>query len=198
MPKRFAKYFENEFRVDEPREEVVDVQVGPREMRVWDAEPSREAETAGGKNLDLVSEVSLLMREHDRLQRLAEELKIQSGGSSKEDLKRFFRASVTIFDSFDRIAQMAESLPPSEEVFNWLKSVAGIQSRMISLYERHGLRAMDPIGQPVDLDCHEVVEVVHTESVPDETVVEVRQKGYTFDGNILRDARVVVAKNERT
>jgi molecular chaperone GrpE (heat shock protein) len=53
---------------------------------------------------------------------------------------------------------------------------------------------VNPIGQKVDLDRHEVVEVIRTEGVPDETIVEVRQKGYTFNGKTLRDARVVVAK----
>jgi molecular chaperone GrpE (heat shock protein) len=47
------------------------------------------------------------------------------------------------------------------------------------------------------LDRHEVVEVLHTNSIPDETIVEVRQKGYTLNGKIIRDAKVVVAQNER-
>ena len=54
---------------------------------------------------------------------------------------------------------------------------------------------MDPIGKKVNLDRHEVVEVIYNDSIPDETVVEVRQKGYIFEGKVLRDARVVVAKN---
>ena len=53
------------------------------------------------------------------------------------------------------------------------------------------------VGKLVNLERHEVVEVINTESVPDETVVEVRQKGYLYKNRVLRDARVVVAKNER-
>jgi molecular chaperone GrpE len=82
-------------------------------------------------------------------------------------------------------------------VHNWLKSIAVIQSRMLQLFERFGLRTMDPVGQRIDLDRHEVIEVLRTDSLPDETIVEVRQKGYIFDGKVLRDARVVVAKNDR-
>ena len=125
---------------------------------------------------------------------LADELRTRGDQTSTENLTRFFRTALSTLDGFDRVMHLAERHPPSPELQNWLASVAGIQSRITQLIERFGLRALDPNGQKVDLDRHEVVEVIHTDSVPDETIVEVRQKGYMFEGKVLRDARVVVAK----
>lgn len=51
-------------------------------------------------------------------------------------------------------------------------------------------------GTAFDPLYHEAVEM-HMTDVPEATVAEVRQTGYTFDGQVLRPARVVVAQPER-
>lgn len=202
MRRIFGNILRQEFVVDERPEPVAEDFARKRR-----APASREAPVAapmrrGGapaeaSNQDVRAQICLLLQDQERLEHLAEELRASKGSSGKEELSRLFRSALTLLDSFDRVVQMAEALPPSEELHNWMKSIAIIQSRMLQLFERFGLRTMDPVGQRVDLDCHEVIAVLKTESLPDETIVEVRQKGYIFDGKVLRDARVVVAKNDR-
>jgi len=194
MASLFGDFLAREFVIDEPPEDVVEF--SPRKARTQTWRNGRPAPEESAR--DLLSEIALLLGEQERLERLAEELRSSKSQRGREDLGKFFRASLTVMDAFDRVTQMAEALPPSEELHNWLKSVAGIQSRMIKLFERFGLRAMDPVGKAVNLERHEVIEVIHSDSLPDETVVEMRQKGYIFEGKILRDAQVVVAKNERS
>ena len=158
----------------------------------WVAASGESGAPEGG---DLYGQVVSMLQEHERLERMARDLETRGRESDSQQMKRFFRQCLTVMDSFDRVLMMAEDHPPSEELRNWLKSVATIQSRMTQLCGEFGLHPMDPVGKPVDLDRHEVVEVHRTESLPDETVVAVRQKGYTLDGKVLRDARVVVAQN---
>ncbi len=197
MKSLFGNLFAKEFVIDESPEDVSVQSSRKLTTRTW----SRDSLKTGDeeqKKRDLLSQISSLLEEQERLEHLTDELRNRSKGPEKEELTRFFKSALIVLDSFDRVTQMAESLAPSEELHNWLKSVAAIQSRMITLFERYGLRAMDPVGKQIDLDRHEVIEVLHTDSVPDETILEVRQKGYTFNDKILRDARVVVAKNGRT
>lgn len=144
---------------------------------------------------DFLSQVRELMLLHEEVERRAHRLESQGRHSESRQLESLLRRSLTVLDSFDRVLQMAEQYPPSEEMANWLKTVAAIQGRMTELLGEFGLRPMDPVGKPVDLDRHEVVEVRCAESLPDETVVEVRQRGYLLNGKVLRDARVVVAQN---
>jgi molecular chaperone GrpE len=191
----FGNPFKNEFVVDELPEDVPDLSPRNKPTTTW----QERGNTPGADTVDphdLSSQMASLLREQERLEHLARHLKTQREAPGREELQKFLRSSLTVLDGFDRVTQMAQALPPSQEVHNWLKSVAAIQSRMMGLCERFGLRAMDPVGNQVDLDMHEVIEVLHTNSIPDETVVEVRQKGYLLDGRILRDAQVVVAKNE--
>lgn len=203
MHRIFGDILRQEFVVDELPEPVAEdfarKRRTPPTEKVRVATPGRRGGSPSGaaNQEDMRAQICLLLQDQDRLEMLAEELKASKGSSGKEELSRLFRSALTLLDSFDRVVQMANALPPSEEVHNWMKSIAIIQSRMLQLFERFGLQTMDPVGQRVDLDRHEVIEVLRTESLPDETIVEVRQKGYVFDGKVLRDARVVVAKNDR-
>jgi molecular chaperone GrpE len=181
--------YRGEFVIDEPREKVLDLSsLRPRALR----------DSEGGEALpDLLSQIAAMLLEHERLEQLANELRQKGNQTTDQQLVRFFRMVLSVLDGFDRLNQMAMEFPPSEETRNWLKSVSATASRLVGVCENFGLKTMDPVGRPVDLDRHEVVEVLYNDSIPDETVVEVRQKGYIFNGKVLRDARVVVAKNER-
>ncbi len=188
MPVTFGQLFGKEFVIDEDREKIFENLVPTR---------ARNTETPEEQE-DLLEQVCGMLGEQERLEALAASLRSQSQQPDRNEIKRFFKSAVQLLDGFDRILSMSEQLNPSEEVQNWLKSVSSLQSRMMKTFERFGLRAMDPVGKRVNLDRHEVVDIHRTDSIPDETVVEVRQKGYIFEGKVLRDAQVVVAKNERT
>ena len=54
------------------------------------------------------------------------------------------------------------------------------------------------MGKKVDLNLHEVVEYRASADHPNDTVIGERQKGYVLRGKLLRDAKVVVAYNERS
>jgi molecular chaperone GrpE len=56
-----------------------------------------------------------------------------------------------------------------------------------------GLESVDPVGEPFDPNLHEAVATEPTASPEeDHTVARVYQVGYTFKGQLLRPARVVV------
>lgn len=194
MANLLRELFRGEFIVDEPREDAVSVSTKRLGSLRKNQPISQRDDELGG---DLLSEISQMLLEQERLEKIASELRQKDKKTDDELFMRFFRMALSVLDGFDRIDQMAMEMPPSEEVHNWLKTVAALHSRMTRLCDSFGLKAMDPVGRPVDLNQHEVVEVIRTDTIADETVVEVRQKGYTYGGKILRDARVVVAKNER-
>ena len=64
--------------------------------------------------------------------------------------------------------------------------------------ERFGVQKIEAVGQPFDPNLHEaVMEVDEPENLPN-TVVRVVEDGYTIHDRLLRPARVVVAKRDRT
>jgi molecular chaperone GrpE len=64
-----------------------------------------------------------------------------------------------------------------------------------AVLEAEGVRAIDVAGKGFDPAVAEAIGTVAADDgIIEDTVVEVPQKGYTIDGELLRPARVIVAK----
>lgn len=151
-------------------------------------------EPGDGKS-DVAQLAARIMKENDRLQDLTKEL--QKRSSSPQESEKVIKGLLPTLDSFDRVLHLARSYPQSEEIDNWLKSVESIYFRLLTLLEGHGLFQLKSVGSKVDLNLHEVVEYRPSAELDNETIISERQKGYVFRGKLLRDAKVVVAYNER-
>ncbi len=173
----------NYFSIEPPREEVCE-------------EPFIKAGVSSERPMDLMTVISSIMRENENLQIMKSELEALST-APPEYMEGFMKKMISFFDSFERIMYLARQYPPSEEIDNWLKSVEMIYFRMNSTLEKYGLKALDTMGKPVNLDFHDVVEYRPTFDYPPDTVIHERQKGYFFNGKLLRDAKVVVAYNPK-
>jgi molecular chaperone GrpE len=60
--------------------------------------------------------------------------------------------------------------------------------------ERSGVESFDPAGEPFDPNRHEALQKIAAEGTPPGTVVEVMQKGYRLEDQLIRPARVVVSE----
>jgi molecular chaperone GrpE (heat shock protein) len=145
---------------------------------------------------DLLELISRVMLENERLQEVNTQLQRKSG--QPEEQEKILRGLLPTLDSFDRVLHLARSYPASEEIDNWLKSVESIYFRLLTLLEGFGLFQLKSVGKKVDLNLHEVVEYRPSQEHPNDVVISERQKGYVFRGKLLRDAKVVVAYNERS
>lgn len=79
---------------------------------------------------------------------------------------------------------------------NALAFIAGVEMikrQMEALLRREGVVPVDCLGKPFDPSLEEATEVVEGKGEPG-TVVEVVLKGYIYEGDLLRAARVKVAK----
>jgi molecular chaperone GrpE len=71
-----------------------------------------------------------------------------------------------------------------------------VYENLMNVLKQEGLEVIDPNGERFNPeDCEAVMAQVSSEH-PDETVLEVHQKGYKFKGNLLRPARATVSKCE--
>lgn len=74
---------------------------------------------------------------------------------------------------------------------------AGVEMVLSGLREtlaRNGVEALDPAGEKFDPQWHEALSTAPAEGVESGHVVEVMQKGYRLDGQLIRPARVVVSE----
>lgn len=73
---------------------------------------------------------------------------------------------------------------------------AGVEMVLTGLREtlgRNGVEAVDPQGEKFDPQWHEALSTAAAEGAESGHVVEVVQKGYRLDGQLIRPARVVVS-----
>jgi molecular chaperone GrpE len=57
-----------------------------------------------------------------------------------------------------------------------------------------GLEQLDPEGEAFDPECHQAVSMQPAEGVASNQVISVMQKGYSFNGRVIRPAMVVVSQ----
>lgn len=103
----------------------------------------------------------------------------------------------------ENLFRAMESIPsgaPGTEGDNGtlLKTVhAGVDmtlKELLSIFERFGIKRLDPKGQAFNHDFHQAVAQVEDAQAKPGDVVQVIQAGYTIHGRLLRPAMVAVAK----
>jgi molecular chaperone GrpE len=144
---------------------------------------------------DLLTLSANMLKDNDRLEELNRQL--ESRKASPHELEKLFKGILPTLDGFDRVLHLARNRPQTEEMDNWLKSIESIYFRLLNLLEQYGLFQLKSVGSKVDLNVHDVVEYRPSADHENDTVISDRQKGYVFKGKLLRDAKVVVAYNER-
>ena len=73
------------------------------------------------------------------------------------------------------------------------EGVAKVLELMMDILTKDGLEVINPEGEPFDHEHHEAMMVVETDDCPEDTVVDVIQKGYRFCVVTLRPAMVRVS-----
>ena len=61
-------------------------------------------------------------------------------------------------------------------------------------FAKHHIETIDPTGAAYDHRHHEAMVMQPSDSVPENHIIQVVQKGYKIKDRLLRAARVIVAK----
>ena len=93
-----------------------------------------------------------------------------------------------VIDDFERTIDYAEQNGEGE----LLSGVQAVHTKLVDVLSRDGVIVIDPVGEAFDaLEC-QAVATVEDDSVFDETVAQVYQKGYKMGSKVLRPAMVTV------
>lgn len=64
--------------------------------------------------------------------------------------------------------------------------------QLTSVFNKFGIKQIDPIGEEFDADKHEALAVQDKDGAEPETVIQVAQKGYEIEGRLIRPAKVII------
>lgn len=73
------------------------------------------------------------------------------------------------------------------------KGIHAIAEKMLGAFMKEGVSVINPLDQPFDHNTCNAVQMVTDAEKPDQTVVQVLQKGYELNGVVLRPAMVIVS-----
>ena len=99
-----------------------------------------------------------------------------------------------VVDDMERSLDHAAHSNPEGAYGEFVSGVRAVYDKLIDALHRSGVEAIDPAGQPFDMNDHQAIAQVPDPTVPDNTVKDVYQKGYRMGGRVIRTAMVTVAK----
>jgi molecular chaperone GrpE len=104
------------------------------------------------------------------------------------------REVVPALDDLERALQAAGLDPEGDSEDGLAHGVLLVFRNLRETLARNGVEAVDPKGEKFDPQWHEALSTVAVEGAESGTVVEVMQKGYKLDEQLVRPARVVVSE----
>lgn len=143
-----------------------------------------------------------LAEQKDRLLRaLAETENVRRRGQrEREDASKYAVAGFAkdLLSAADNLRRALDSLPEAEvkdeRTRSLLAGVAATERELLSIFERYGIKRIDPKGERFDHNLHQAIFEAERPDQPSGTVVEVLQPGYVLHDRLLRPAMVGVAK----
>ena len=82
---------------------------------------------------------------------------------------------------------------PNADVKSLVGGVEMVLAQLKTALANHGLKEINPAGQPFDPHQHEAISHQPSEDVKEEHVLNVVRTGYSLNGRLLRPASVVVS-----
>lgn len=182
--------------------EVVEAEVIEPEEAVAgeDGEPEGEgaAEDAAQEPEDELAAAQVQAAEmRDRYLRLQAEWDNYRKRTAAEREQEKVRASeklvkdlIPVIDDLERAVDHAKQ---SGEGGSLTEGVEAVLTKWLQIFEKHKVTQIEAVGEQFDPNKHQAVGTQPDDSVPEETVVNVYQKGYQMGERVLRPAMVVTS-----
>ena len=151
---------------------------------------------------DLVAQVAAAKAEaaanYDRFMRTAADLEnFRRRAIREKDELRVAATGRVLEDIFPVMDNLALALQAAKQPSADLKSLVGgidmVLNQLKTALASHGLKEINPAGQPFDPHQHESLSHQPSDTVKEEHVLTVVRTGYSLNGRLLRPAAVVLS-----
>ena len=118
--------------------------------------------------------------------------------NKKLAVKDFAMDIIKIHDDLIRASEAAMSIPEGDTLEHahkaYVSGVMMISKNIESALSSNGITEVESLNAPFNPNVHEAVAFDVSESVTEDTVTKVFQKGFTIDQMVIRPAKVMVSK----
>lgn len=137
-----------------------------------------------------------ILRAHADMDNLRKRMEREREDTAKYAITKFACDIVGVSDNFQRAITSvpADAAAADTALKTLIEGVTMTESEFLKVLERHGVKRIDPLGQPFSPHQHQAMMEREDASVPAGTIVQVFQAGYVIDERVIRPAMVVVAR----
>ena len=182
-----AEVIEPEEAKDASGEDEGDASEPESEVDAADAEPVDELAQAKQEAADARDSYLRLKAEWDNFRKRTaaerEQEKVRASEKLVKDL-------IPVIDDLERAIDHAKQ---SGEGGSLTEGVEAVLAKWLQIFEKHKVTQIEAVGEQFDPNKHQAVGTQPDDSVPEETVLNVYQKGYQMGERVLRPAMVVTS-----
>ena len=142
------------------------------------------------ENAELKDRLLRAVAEMENLRKRSERERTDAG---KYAISNFARDMLVVGDNLARALETVQA-SESPSLQDLIEGVEMTQREMLNIFERHGIKKLEPQGERFDPNLHQAMFEVPDPSVPNGTVAQVVQAGYVIADRVLRPAMVGVTK----
>ena len=114
----------------------------------------------------------------------------------KDELRQFAASRVLedLLPVLDNLGLgLAAAKAPNADLKTLVGGISMVAEQLKASLASHGLKEVNPVGQPFDPNLHEAISQQPSAEVPEGSVITVVRTGFTLNGRLLRPASVIVS-----
>ena len=105
----------------------------------------------------------------------------------------FIQKLLPVIDDFERSLGHIDDAEDINAIKQGLKL---IYDKLLKVLDEQGVKKIEAVGNPFDVDYHEALMQRPDDSVDPHTVIDEIEKGYTYKDKVIRHAKVIVSEEK--
>ena len=170
-----------------------DPELGGQENNAAVAAEATDDDSLAAENAKLKDQLLRALAELENVRKRAEREKEQT---RKFGIADFARDLLSVSDNLRRALDAApqDRTQIDEALGNLITGVEMTEKELLSVFEKHGIRKLQPLGEVFDYNFHQAMFEVESNDHGAGIVMQVLQVGYAIGDRLLRPAMVGVSK----
>lgn len=110
-------------------------------------------------------------------------------------LEKFANELLSTVDNLERALAIASSAEADQLPNSFVEGIELTHKGLLNTLQRFGVEAVGAVGDSFNPELHQAMAMQPAAEQPNNSILNVLQKGYTLQGRLLRPAMVMVVKN---
>ena len=175
--------------------EELEVDSEDSDIEESDEKDLHEEDQKGPEEMEVAALKDQLLRSAAEFENLKRRTTKDVENAHKFGTEKLINDLFPVIDSLEKAIETALDVEGAEAIAEGVELSLKL---FMDTLGRNGVNTVDPLGEPFNPSLHEALAVVPNENAEPNSVMEVIQKGFTLNDRLVRAAKVVVVKEDKS